>query len=210
MESVSYSVVSRLYMAKKLSWGSLFLIGWRNFRRASWMLSGVSSLVLAVTTVSNAPLRVDVDRFRLLLTAHCDTLSRGDGEWGCSVMVREVKTGIHTPHARSSCHLSSICCSCHPGYIKRQATQSDVSTLSELMVIVMEGNNSPQMEIGAVELCSSQESHRCPRRSSRILRALVTAGGLRSGITILESLVLHQRHARPASHWVSMPDRVGR
>jgi len=78
MESVLYSVVSCLYMVKKSSRGSSLLIGWRNTRRASWMLYGASLVVLrSILDVQTAPLRVDVDGFRVLLAAHSDILPWG-------------------------------------------------------------------------------------------------------------------------------------
>ena len=67
------------------------------------MLFGVSSPVLAMIPVSNAPPRVDIDRFRALLAAHCGVFSRGGWkERRCSRVVREATAGTHVSRTRSS------------------------------------------------------------------------------------------------------------
>ena len=91
--------------------------------------------------VSNAPSRIDVDRFRIIFVAHFDIRPRGGRrERGGLEVVRDAGVlGIHVSHARNLCSPALrpplIHCSCYPGYIERQATQYDnVSMFSRLRV----------------------------------------------------------------------------
>ena len=65
------------------------------------MLSGVSLVVPAIDPVPwNVPSRVDIDRFRILLVAHCNTLPLGRMRgWKLSRLIRRVRVQIHVSRA---------------------------------------------------------------------------------------------------------------